>query len=148
MTQLVIFVPQHADDELSEEPDGWEQQLNHPPNKPDKPSGETNRKINTEYIYSTSTIDVDGDQVWYQWDWGDGLQSNWLGPYNSGDTINTTHTWTVKSFSIKVKAKDTFDAESDWSELLVVTMLVSISIPFMQIWMKLFQRFPNAFPLL
>jgi hypothetical protein len=103
-----------------------QQQQNVPPNKPNKPSGQTNGKINVVYTYTTSTTDSNGDQVFYQWNWGDGTTSGWLGPYNSGVTINTTHKWTVKgSYSIKVKAKDIYGVESNWSESLPVTMPVS-----------------------
>jgi hypothetical protein len=103
-----------------------QQQQNVPPNKPNKPSGETSGKINTVYTYTTSTTDPNGDQVYYMWDWGDGSQSNWLGPYNSGATINTTHTWTKKgNYGIKVKAKDIYGAESNWSESLPIKMPVS-----------------------
>ncbi|KYK25235.1 hypothetical protein AYK25_09650 [Thermoplasmatales archaeon SM1-50] len=127
------------------EPNGW---MNEPPDKPDKPSGETNGKINTEYTYTTKTVDVDGDQVYYFWDWGDGSTSSWLGPYNSGAIINTTHTWTVKSSSVKVKAKDIYGAEGPFSDPLLIIMPYSYNIPLQWFWERLFQRFPNAFPLL
>jgi hypothetical protein len=125
-----------------------QQQQNVPPNKPSKPSGTTSGKINTVYTYTTSTTDPNGDQVYYQWDWGDGTQSNWLGPYNSSATISTTHKWTVKgSYSIKVKAKDTSSAESPWSDPLPITMPYTYN-PIHQLLELLFERFPHAFPLL
>ena len=122
---------------------------NSPPNKPERPSGETNGKINTPYMYTTSTTDPDGDQVYYLWDWGDGSQSNWLGPYDSGAEATAEHTWTTKGdYIIKVKAKDIYDAESDdWSDPLAVTMPYSYN-PIRQFFEWLFQRFPNAFPIL
>jgi hypothetical protein len=126
-----------------------QQQQNVPPNKPNKPSGTASGKINTVYTYTTSTTDPNGDQVYYMWDWGDGTQSNWLGPYNSGVTISTTHKWTVKgSYSIKVKAKDTSGAESPWSDPLPITMPCSYNSPILQFLELLFERFPHAFPLL
>ena len=98
-------------------------QQNLPPNKPNTPSGPVSGKINSAYNYTTSTIDTNGDQVFYLWDWGDGSQSDWLGPYNSGVTINTTHTWiTAGNYEIKVKAKDIHDAESNWSDPLAITI--------------------------
>jgi parallel beta-helix repeat protein len=129
-----------------------QQQQNSPPNKPNKPSGETNGKINTPYTYSTSTTDPNGDQVYYQWDWGDGTQSNWLGPYNSGATVSTTHTWGKGSYSIKVKAKDSNGAESNWSDPLTITMPKnSALIPYfalIQMLKQFFERFPHVFPIL
>jgi hypothetical protein len=96
---------------------------NNPPNQPSTPVGETNGKINVEYTYSSDSTDPDGNQVYYLWDWGDGNTSGWLGPYDSGFTLITSHTWTDKgSYTIKIKAKDTSDAESPWSEPLPITM--------------------------
>ncbi|MCX6660988.1 MAG: hypothetical protein NTY91_00380 [Euryarchaeota archaeon] len=128
-----------------------QQQQNSPPNKPNKPSGPATGKPGTVYTYSTSTTDPNGDQVYYLWDWGDGSQSNWLGPYNSGVTVSTTHTWGKGSYSIKVKAKDTFGTESNWSDPLTITMPKSTLIPyfsFLQMLKHFFEQFPHAFPLL
>jgi hypothetical protein len=123
--------------------------FNHDPAKPDQPSGETNGEVGNEYSYTTSTIDPDGDQVYYLWDWGDGNVSEWMGPYDSGLTSGLTHTWTVKgSYNIKVKAKDTHGIESPWSDPLSITMPYSFSKPTLPFWEMLFQRFPNAFPIL
>jgi hypothetical protein len=99
---------------------------NHPPDQPDTPTGQINGKINTPYTYSTTTDDCDGDQVWYQWDWGDGSQSIWFGPFHSGDKTNAQHTWsTTGDYAIKVKAKDIYGIESNWSDSLSVTMPLS-----------------------
>ncbi len=122
---------------------------NNPPNKPSKPSGPINGKKGQNYSYTTATTDPDGDQVYYLWDWGDGNNSGWLGPYNSGATINTIHKWTVKgSYSIKVKAKDIHGKESSWSDPLPITMPYTYKPPLIQFLDWLFQRFPHAFPIL
>lgn len=89
------------------------------PNKPEKPSGPKNGKINTEYNYSTHTEDLEGDNIFYLFDWGDGSNSGWIGPFESGETATSIHIWTEKgSYNIKVKAKDTNNLESLWSESL------------------------------
>ncbi|MFO7677627.1 MAG: C25 family cysteine peptidase [Thermoplasmatota archaeon] len=96
---------------------------NNPPNTPQRPSGPSSGKINVEYTYSTKTIDPEGDNVYYQWNWGDGTTSDWYGPYSSGAQVTAKHRWTVQgSYSIRVKAKDIYDAESAWSEPLAVVM--------------------------
>jgi len=104
--------------------------LNEPPDIPSRPYGPISGEINVEYAYSTSTTDVNGGDVYYKWDWGDGSYSDWLGPYNSGDTCQAKHKWTgPREYQIKVKAKDEYDAETDWSEALTVTMYGKPSAP-------------------
>ena len=98
--------------------------MNNAPEKPDKPDGPTQGKIRTEiYTYTTSTLDVDGHNIYYQFDWGDGRTSGWIGPYMSGDTASAFHTWTKRgSYIIKVKARDEYGEDSEWSDPLPVSM--------------------------
>ena len=96
---------------------------NNPPEKPSTPEGATSGKPGIEYIYSTNTIDPEGNPVFYMWDWGDGSFSEWLGPYNSGDICNISQIWDEQGVhSIQVKAKDIYGEESDWSDPLEVIM--------------------------
>ena len=55
---------------------------NNPPDQPLLPSGPTNGIRNTEYSYSNSTIDFDGDLMFYLWEWDDGSSPDWYGPYS------------------------------------------------------------------
>jgi parallel beta-helix repeat protein len=117
-----------------------------PPNRPDKPSGNTSGKAGEEYIYSTSTTDPDGDQIWYKWDWGDEI-SGWIGPYDSGKICGASHTWDEKgSYEIKVKAKDVHDEESPWSNPLPIKMLKNKAIN--TSFLRFLENHPNMFPLL
>ena len=94
-----------------------------PPNKPNKPSGSESGAAQTEYNYSTSTVDPDHHQVYYLWDWGDGNFSGWLGPYNSGEQCVASFSWENKGeYSIRVKAKDIIGAESEWSDPLAISI--------------------------
>jgi len=96
---------------------------NNPPEKPAKPSGQTSGKVGTQYMYTTSTTDPDGDQIYYLWDWGNGNYSDWKGPYDSGATASASYIWAQKgSYNIKVKARDGYGADSEWSDPLAVTM--------------------------
>ena len=121
--------------------------LNHisnvPPDTPDTPSGETSGSSGTEYTYTTNTDDYNGDQVFYKWDWGDGF-SDWIGPYDSGEEIETSHTWDAQgNYEIKVKAKDVNGAESDWSNPLEVSMPKNKDI---SVFFNFLERFfPNIF---
>jgi agmatine deiminase len=120
---------------------------NNPPEKPDKPSGIAEGKPNIEYSFNTTASDSDGDQIYYQWSWGDGNISIWFGPYDSLEAVNATYTWHQKgTFDIKVKAKDEFGHESDWSDQLSITLPRSkTSRSFI---VELFERLPNLFPIL
>ena len=95
---------------------------NDPPDNPERPEGNIYGKTNTEYTYSTSTVDSDPeDLIYYMWDWGDGENSEWTEPYHSGETCTLSHTWTDKgSYEIRVKAKDNYNNESDWSDPLEI----------------------------
>jgi len=96
---------------------------NSPPEKPQRPSGQTNGNVGETYLYSTQTTDPDEDQVYYMWDWGDGTTSDWIGPFASGATATATYSWTEQgTYSIKVKAKDINDDESAWSDPLSINM--------------------------
>jgi len=102
---------------------------NNPPEKPDMPSGPTEGKTGINYTFSTSTIDPDvGDQLYYQWDWEDGV-SDWLGPYTSGQSVQTTHKWLVPGdYQIKVKAKDSTGGESEWSDPMTINIVAGPQI--------------------
>jgi agmatine deiminase len=120
-------------------------QQNAPPEQPQRPSGKTSGKAGSTYLYSTVTTDVDGDQVFYRWDWGDGNFSDWLGPFASGLTANAQHSWETKgTYSIRVKAKDTNGAESNWSEPLAVTMPRNLA-NLVFFFERLEQRFPLVY---
>ena len=89
--------------------------------EPEKPSGPSTGSEGTKYTYSTSTIDPQGDKVYYWFNWGDGSNSGWIGPIDSGDAIEASHTWTSsRFFEIKVKAKDIQGHKSVWSDSLEV----------------------------
>lgn len=141
-----------SDLEDSNQSDTWNfttgEAVSNPPETPQRPSGPQFGGIGKTYSYITSTKDPDGDQVYYMWDWGDGTIPVWVGPYESEEMVSCNHTWTsIGFFQIKVKAKDTSGAESDWSPSLPIIMpkIAPIVTPFFE-W--LFEHFPHAFPIL
>ncbi len=117
------------------------------PDKPRTPVGPAQGKPKVPHNYTTSTTDPDENEtLYFMWDWGDGTMSNWTGPYLSGQNATLNHTWAKRgTYLIKVKAKDKFNLESDWSDPATVKMPFVPSHRFLD-W--LFARFPNAFPLL
>ena len=94
-----------------------------PPYVPKRPAGPTQIMRNTTYSFYVSAEDFTQDQVYYILDWNDGTNSEWLGPYTSGELVCINHSWTEEGiYSIRVKAKDEHDSESGYSDLLKVTV--------------------------
>ncbi|MCK4996085.1 MAG: hypothetical protein KAR55_04280 [Thermoplasmatales archaeon] len=114
-------------------------------NPPDKPTidGPASGKTGVEYTYYAITTDPDGDQVYYWFDWGDGSNSDWIGPYDSFEMAEASHTWdTQGTYTIKAKAKDVHGAESEWATLEVTMPRNKAAVH------SLFLRFLDRFPLL
>ena len=101
----------------------WEFITIEPNDSPDIPSigGILSGKTETEYEYTFVTTDPNRDDVYYYIEWGDGSNSGeWIGPFISGEETSQMHTWETKGeYTIRVKAKDIFGAESDWGTLEV-----------------------------
>jgi hypothetical protein len=118
------------------------------PAKPATPEGPDRGKLHVEYTFTTTSTDPDNDDIYYQWNWGDGTLSPWLGPFPSGAVANASHAWTVReSYSIKVRARDWANLISDWSDPLVVPMTRELSVPHALLQWFL-EHFPSAFPVL
>ena len=91
---------------------------NFPPYVPKRPAGPYSDEDEEEYRFLVSTEDVDGDQIYYKFDWGDGSESEWMGAFDSGVNVQATHEWSKGNYNIRVKAKDIHGFESDWSDSL------------------------------
>ena len=97
--------------------------VSHPPLTPEPPSGEISGEIHVEYLYTMNTEDPDGDDIYYLIDWGDDTESEWLGPFESGETCTTTHIWENQGlYQLRVRAKDEHGIQSNWSNPLEVSM--------------------------
>jgi flagellar hook assembly protein FlgD len=94
------------------------------PNTPSTPSGPSSGKPGKSYTFSTSATDPDGDQVKYYWDWnGDGTADEWSSLGSSGWTDSRSHSWSTSgTYNVKVKAQDSWGAESGWSFARTVTI--------------------------
>ncbi len=111
-------------------------------------TGESSGKIKQFYDYTICSTDTENENISYYVDWGDGTNMGWIGPFPSGQQQTVNHTWNKKGkYTIKAKARDSHEQESDWGTLSV-TMPFSFDIPFQQFWMRILERFPNAFPIL
>jgi hypothetical protein len=114
---------------------------NDPPMKPATPVGPVDLKVGEQGTYTTSTTDPDGDPIFYLFDWGDGTDTGWI------EAGEASHIWSVKDiYEIKVKAKDSNDYESTWSNPLSITVPRNkiINNP---IFTKFIEAFMDRFPL-
>ena len=96
-----------------------------PPNVPSQPYGNTSGYICINHNYSTSTTDPAEFNISYGWDWdGDLVVDEWTDWYESNETCKIAHNWSDPGkYNVSVKAKNTFQEESNWSSKLSVTML-------------------------
>jgi hypothetical protein len=98
--------------------------INDAPATPGVPNGVSEGNVGVEYQFEAVATDSHGNDIFYKWDWGNGDFSEWLGPYNSGIPCNTSYAWFDDgTFNVRVKAKDIWDAESDWSPILPVNII-------------------------
>jgi len=114
--------------------------INSPPLTPEIDGPKTGKK-DIEYDYIFTTNDPDLHDVYYFIFWGDGYAEQWIGPYKSGEIINISHSWSIQgSYTIKAKAKDFYDAESDWSYFDIEIPRTRLTT---NVWYEWFlQRFP------
>jgi hypothetical protein len=126
-------------------------------NPPTTPAigGPTSGKTGTSYTYSATSTDPEVNNIFYWFDWGDGTNTGWIGPYFSGQTANTAHVWSLTgTYNIKVKAKDDPDGNGDCSDGMESSWgTLTISMPKNKQYIyPLFSRFlenhPHMFQLL
>jgi hypothetical protein len=88
---------------------------NNPPDSPSIFDGPSEGVVGEEYTFATHTFDPENDSIFYLFDWGDGTNSDWLGPFDSGQLCSAQHAWeNPGNYSIAVKAKDIWGDETEW----------------------------------
>jgi len=94
------------------------------PATPAVPGGRDYGVPEEEYEFTASTTDPEGDMIFYLFDWGDGEYSEWIGPIESGETVNAYHTWyELEDYEIRVRARDEWGCVSLWSEIKVFPIM-------------------------
>ena len=115
-------------------------------NKPETPNGLSSGNIGEEYTYSTSIQYANNEPLYYLWDFGDGIKNDWIGPIHVNDPCEITYSWDRDGkYTIKVKVKDGFGGESNWSDPLQVCMprfKVLFDIELIKLFDLLNDRFP------
>ena len=91
----------------------------HYPDTPDELRGPDRGREGVKYWFSTDNVDdIDGKDLYYMFDWGDGENSGWIGPYEPGEDVevHAWHRWEEPGdYTVKVKVKDNY-YETDWVE--------------------------------
>lgn len=95
---------------------------NSPP-EPPQIQGPTLAKPGAALTYGFTSTDPDGDSVSYMVSWGDGTPTAWSPSRHSDSLYTVTHTYSGSgTYFIKAKAKDSHDAESEWTDSIQVAV--------------------------
>ncbi len=112
-------------------------------NPPDGPviDGPPSGKAGDEYCLTVHSTDLDGDDVFYLIDWGDGTTSGWLGPFPQCEPVSVCHKFKRGTYNIRAKVKDIYGFESDWSEPLFIE-IPRTRVVYHPFLLRLFELFP------
>jgi hypothetical protein len=95
---------------------------NKPPAAPQL-SGSRSGSPGETLAYTFSATDPDNQELEYMVAWGDTSSVEWTPPYPSGQPVTRTHVFADSGvYHVEVKARDTEQAESEWSDSLVVSI--------------------------
>lgn len=115
----VLNVTDISDNSASNTTWVWVQEKNTAPDTPII-EGPANGKKRISYNFTFKSEDPDRTDIWYVVEWGDNNNSGWLGPYGSGIEVTMSHKWNRGgTYTIRCKAKDPYDDESDLAELKI-----------------------------
>jgi len=119
---------------------------------PTRPDGQAQVKPGQTYTYATSISSTNWDTIYYKFDWGDGTQTEWLTEPTASHTWAKKGIYQVKAQALMVKGGNKIQDEyqqvsqTGWSDPLAIRApRYGFSMPLLE---KLFERFPNAFPIL
>jgi hypothetical protein len=98
--------------------------FNHAPPPPETPQGPQKVLYDIVNDFSSVGLDADDDQLYFKWEWAEGVSSDWLGLYDCGETATASFSWSEPgNYQVKVMSRDTYDGESEWSSPLTVSVL-------------------------
>jgi len=95
-----------------------------PPTPPSLLSNLTVLPVGVSYAFKAVSIDPENDLIQYGWDWGDESSIEWSDWFTSGEVCTFNHSWSSPGeYSIRVKARDSHQAESEWSVPLKIRVI-------------------------
>lgn len=110
---------------------------------PEKPEGQNQTRNRYRYEYATRIMNMHQHHngLYYQFSWGDGNYSEWIGPYNNSERVRAQHEWTEPG-NYQVQARARFENNppsclavmvdwvyTGWSEPLAVVSTVADNNP-------------------
>jgi parallel beta-helix repeat protein len=94
------------------------------------------------FNFSAVAFHPAGEQIYYKWDWGDGNETGFEGPFNSTVPMNMTYTWVNDGvYDIRVKARYSGGSESNWSaahSMVVAEQINFSNVKLGTVYFKLF----------
>jgi len=101
-------------------------------NPPDQPSGPVRARNRNQYEYTTKLMIQNQNGLYYNFSWGDGNCSGWLGPHNHNERVRAEHQWQEPGeYQVQARARfrnngSTLSMDdwitTGWSEPLLVTV--------------------------
>jgi PKD repeat protein len=86
------------------------------------------------YEYCAYATDPDQNNLEYLFEWGDGDNSGWVGPYASGDTVCSNHSYNRRgNYTITAKVKNAFGCESQ-SQFTLRARWIYCFCPYVAVW--------------
>ena len=120
-------------------------------NEPDDPEidGPSSGTLEKNYTYTFYSEDLDGDNVSYYIEWGDGNITSWTAYQPSGQPgYIESHSWSEQgTYVIRAKAKDIWGYESGWTTF-EVAIPKNKPFNFNSFLLRFLNQHPNLFPVL
>jgi len=110
-------------------------------------TGDTQVEAGTSHSYTFSAVDDEEQDIFHMIEWGDGSDTDWLGPYESGEEDSKSHSWSEEgTYTIKLTSRDPYDGES--TKTLKVEVPKIKAYTFNSFFLKFLEQHPFLFPIL
>lgn len=94
----------------------FEADANQPAAIPDAPTGDVSGSSGEELSIQAVADDPEADSLFYQFNFDDGTDDTWYGPYASGTSADVMHSWADDgTYEVTVRTRDVWGATSGWS---------------------------------
>ncbi len=107
--------------------------VNQPPFTPRLVKSPLNAGIGFTLNFTAVSADPEGDNLYFQWQWGDGRSTTWRGPYAYGDAVVCSNVWIHQgTYSVRARARDSSGATSSWCAPIIVSVAPQIHLDCMK----------------